>query len=160
MIRIRHSLFRLAWVPAALLIAACTAPAPTPDAPAATPPPVAGTSAPIAATPAMPPPTLAAPIAGAEPAPGTAKPPIAGAADPTAPSRACRTDADCAVKDVGNCCGTYPMCVHKDAPVDPKAVQAQCARQGMSSICGFREVRGCTCVEGQCQDIADGEVAM
>lgn len=149
---------------AGLALLGCTAPAPTPDAPAPTAgatdaaPPAA---APVA-TPAAPPGSAPSPTdtATMDPAPGTAKPPIAGAADPTAPSRACRTDADCAVKDVGNCCGTYPMCVHKDAPVDPKAVQAQCARQGMSSICGFREVRGCTCVEGQCQDIADGEVAM
>lgn len=149
---------------AALTLVGCTAPAPNPD----TPTPGAGVpaSAPPAATPVpavKPAPATPVPTSDTttmEPAPGSTKPPLAGATDPTAPSRACRTDADCAVKDVGNCCGTYPMCVHKDAPVDPKAVQAQCARQGMSSVCGFREVRGCSCVQGQCQDIADGEVVM
>ena len=64
----------------------------------------------------------------------------------------CTVDADCAVKNVGNCCGAMPACVNKDARPDPAAVQAQCARQGMSSICGFKEVTGCSCVAGTCQD--------
>lgn len=65
--------------------------------------------------------------------------------------RSCASDADCAVKNIGNCCGRYPACVNKDSPVDPAAVQAQCARQGMMSACGFREISACSCRQGQCQ---------
>ena len=80
------------------------------------------------------------------------------AASPAALDRSCRTSADCVVKNVGNCCGAMPACVNKDARPDPAAVQAQCERQGMSSICGFKEVTGCSCVAGTCQDEA-GAVA-
>lgn len=64
----------------------------------------------------------------------------------------CRSDADCVVKDVGNCCGYYPRCVNVNARVDPQAVQAQCARSGMASVCGFKSVEGCACVKGECRD--------
>lgn len=70
--------------------------------------------------------------------------------DPTAVNRSCKTDADCTVKDLGNCCGYYPACVNVDAKTDPKAVQAQCAKTGMASVCGFPEISGCQCVKGQC----------
>ena len=72
---------------------------------------------------------------------------------PPEPDRSCRTDADCAVKNVGNCCGEYPTCVNKDSPVDPAAVRAQCARQGTMSVCGFREISGCRCVQGSCTEL-------
>jgi hypothetical protein len=62
----------------------------------------------------------------------------------------CTSDADCAVKDIGNCCGTYPACVNKDSPTDPAAVQAQCAKQGRMSACGFRPIEACSCMQGQC----------
>jgi hypothetical protein len=62
----------------------------------------------------------------------------------------CTSDADCAVKDVGNCCGAYPACVNKDSPTDPAAVQAQCAKQGRMSACGFRPVDACSCTQGRC----------
>jgi hypothetical protein len=62
----------------------------------------------------------------------------------------CSSDADCAVKDVGNCCGAYPACVNKDSPTDPAAVQAQCAKQGRMSACGFREIDACSCTQGRC----------
>jgi hypothetical protein len=62
----------------------------------------------------------------------------------------CTSDADCAVKDVGNCCGAYPACVNKDSPTDPAAVQAQCAKQGRMSACGFREIDACSCTQGRC----------
>ena len=65
--------------------------------------------------------------------------------------RSCRTDADCTVKDVGNCCGHFPACVNVKSPTDPKGVQTQCAKNGMASVCGFEEIRGCQCVKGQCQ---------
>lgn len=72
---------------------------------------------------------------------------------PVALDRSCRTDADCTIKDVGNCCGAYPSCVNVDSPTDPDAVQAQCAAEGMASVCGFPAVTGCSCVEGQCRDV-------
>ena len=79
-----------------------------------------------------------------------------GSANPMAPDRSCRTDADCAVKDVGNCCGRFPLCVNKDAKVDPAAVRAQCAKDGMASTCGFQEVGGCQCVQGRCENLPNG----
>lgn len=67
----------------------------------------------------------------------------------------CKTDADCAVKNVGNCCGAMPACVNKDSPVDPAAVQSQCAKQGMVSACGFRPVSTCRCNAGTCESADD-----
>jgi len=72
------------------------------------------------------------------------------------PSRSCSTDSDCAVKNVGNCCGYFPMCVNKDARTDPAAVRAQCEKDGMASICGFQEVSGCRCVNSQCENLTNG----
>lgn len=65
-------------------------------------------------------------------------------------AEACTVDADCAVKNVGNCCGYYPQCVNVDYRPNPAAVQAACAREGRSSICGYPEIHGCRCIEGQC----------
>ena len=62
----------------------------------------------------------------------------------------CKTSADCAVKNIGNCCGAMPACVNKDSPTDPQAVQAQCQAKGMMGICGFREISACQCDNGQC----------
>lgn len=75
--------------------------------------------------------------------------------DTGAPPRldsSCRTSADCAVKNVGNCCGAMPACVNRNSPTNPEAVKAQCARRGLMSTCGFRDVQSCTCVAGTCQD--------
>jgi hypothetical protein len=122
------------------------------DAPAASPNP--GAAAPSG--PEVPPgeaPPMSDPLPP-EPAPVAER----RAADPSAPDRSCRTSADCVVKDVGNCCGTMPACVNKGARTDPAAVKAQCERQGMASVCGFKEVTACTCVAGTCQDVA-GDVA-
>jgi hypothetical protein len=98
--------------------------------------------------------------ATASPSPGVVPPrmsdplPPQRLPDPVTIDRSCRTDADCTVKDVGNCCGAYPSCVNVDSPTSPEAVRAQCEAQGMSSVCGFPEISGCTCVEGQCRDVA------
>lgn len=62
----------------------------------------------------------------------------------------CRNDADCAVKDVGNCCGYYPACVNKDSPTFPEQVKAECEKQGRMAVCGFPEIAGCQCVQGRC----------
>ena len=69
---------------------------------------------------------------------------------------ACTADADCAVKDVGSCCGARPACVNKDSPVDPAAVQAQCAREGRVGICGFQPIERCSCNAGRCEPASGG----
>ncbi|HET6545818.1 MAG TPA: hypothetical protein VFG55_03635 [Rhodanobacteraceae bacterium] len=68
----------------------------------------------------------------------------------------CRSDADCAVKDVGNCCGYYPACVNRHSPTFPDRVKAECGRQGMVGICGFPVIHGCLCVQGQCSNVERG----
>lgn len=108
------------------------------------------------------------PDTGPPPGPSVPQPPAvpadqapvgdAIAGDPLAPDRSCRTSADCAVKNVGNCCGMMPACVNKDAAVDPAAVKAQCEREGRMSICGFTDVQACACVAGTCED-AGGALA-
>ena len=83
---------------------------------------------------------------------GTAQPPPSGS-DKPAPGQIdtrCRSNADCAVKNVGNCCGAMPACVTRDSPTDPQAVQAQCQAKGMMGLCGFREISACQCDNGQC----------
>jgi hypothetical protein len=134
----------------ALLLIGCTAPTPTPDVPSAQPAP----TAPVASGRSVEPPVTAPPAA----APPSVE--MAPAADASNPSRSCKIDSDCSVKNVGNCCGAFPSCVNKNAKTDPAAVQAQCAKAGMASVCGFREVGGCQCVQGQCQDITSGAVVM
>jgi hypothetical protein len=62
----------------------------------------------------------------------------------------CKSDADCEVKNVGNCCGYYPACVNRDSPTFPERVKEECAREKMASICGFPEISGCSCVQGRC----------
>ncbi|PKM03923.1 MAG: hypothetical protein CVV17_04085 [Gammaproteobacteria bacterium HGW-Gammaproteobacteria-7] len=75
----------------------------------------------------------------------------AGAEPDDAVDYSCRTSADCAVKNVGNCCGYYPACVNVDSPTYPEKVMEQCQRDGQMSICGFREITACVCVAGRCE---------
>ncbi|MCL1559220.1 hypothetical protein [Xanthomonas nasturtii] len=95
----------------------------------------------------------------AAPPTDVATPPPASSAAPAsspAPSKpvtvttTCRTDADCTVKNIGNCCGAFPACVNVNSATDPKGVLAQCQASGMMSVCGFREISACQCVAGQC----------
>jgi hypothetical protein len=72
------------------------------------------------------------------------------------PDRSCKVDTDCAVKNVGNCCGYFPACVNRDAKTFPEQVKADCAREGMSSICGFQEISACECVENRCEAAPSG----
>ncbi|HYG07355.1 MAG TPA: hypothetical protein VD865_13250 [Stenotrophomonas sp.] len=91
--------------------------------------------------------------ASAAPAPAPAATPGSSprsAAVPPQLDLSCRTDADCTVKNVGNCCGAAPSCVNVDSPTDPAAVMAQCQASGRMSVCGFAEITGCQCVDGQC----------
>lgn len=62
----------------------------------------------------------------------------------------CRTDTDCEVRDIGNCCGSYPTCVNTTSTVDPAAVARECTDKGMASVCGYPEIRGCICDAGTC----------
>jgi len=88
--------------------------------------------------------------------PKGAMPPSELRADAIVESRAaevvtsCSRDSDCAVKNVGNCCGYFPACVHKDSATFPEQVKAQCEKEGTMGICGFREISSCMCVEGRC----------
>ena len=92
----------------------------------------------------------------ADPAPpkSTQLPPEVETSSRAAPKlkTSCQTDADCTVKNVGNCCGAMPACVSKDSPVDPAAVKAECARTGTMSTCGFKDIQACSSVSGTCQD--------
>jgi len=64
----------------------------------------------------------------------------------------CKTDDDCAVKNIGNCCGYYPACVNRESPTFPDRVKSECAAKGMMGVCGFPEIKGCECVEGRCSN--------
>ena len=64
--------------------------------------------------------------------------------------QSCRTGADCAIKNVGNCCGMFMACVNKDAKTFPDQVQARCTAQGRVSICGMPSISSCECVSGKC----------
>lgn len=102
----------------------------------------------------------AAPATGEPPPRDTAARPAPKMSRPLPPSRveqapridtSCRIDSDCSVRNVGNCCGEMPACVNKDAPVDPAAVQSQCAKDGRMGVCGFRPVSACRCNAGACE---------
>ncbi|WDS37469.1 hypothetical protein [Pseudoxanthomonas sp.] len=135
------------WLLAVVLLAGCAAPATTP----ATQTPPSDTVAP-------------APDANPAPAPATGAPaeqPVTAAPSPTPVTPAkvdtsCKRDADCAVKNVGSCCGELPACVNADSPTDPAAVQAQCQASGRMGICGFRQISTCQCQAGTCMPADDG----
>jgi hypothetical protein len=120
-----------------LTLAACAAPAPTNPENATTQP------AP-ASSPATPP-------APASPEPAPRSEPEPASSGSVAIDRSCKTDADCTVKNVGNCCGYYPACVNVNSPTDPKGVQAECAKKGMMSVCGFPDISSCSCKQGHCE---------
>jgi hypothetical protein len=67
----------------------------------------------------------------------------------------CHTDADCAVKNVGSCCGAYPACVNRESPVFPERVKEQCGKSHQMGTCNIPVVDACTCVEGRCSDATD-----
>jgi hypothetical protein len=123
----------------ALALASCAASAPSPDAQ----------------------PRDSGAVADAQPAPSQKKMRTGGPlppervttpdATPIAIDTTCKTDADCTVKNVGNCCGYSPACVNVDSPTDPQGVQARCAKEGMASVCGFQEISACSCKQGRCE---------
>jgi len=69
------------------------------------------------------------------------------------PDRSCQVDADCEVRNVGNCCGHYPACVNRDSPTFPERVREACEREGRMAICGFPDIAGCRCVEQRCENV-------
>lgn len=101
--------------------------------------------------PAPPPPVLApVPEGAGSPPPSVAleDPPLAGHAGLRFD---CQVDTDCAVMDVGNCCGHYPACVNTASTPDPAAVARECAERGMAGICGFPVIESCACVANRCE---------
>lgn len=156
-----HRALTCLLISATLGLAGCVAPEPTglaADAPAqAIPsqPPVATPPSPPVTAPRSAPVVDAPPMSDPLPAQRLSEAP---AGDPATVDRSCRTSADCAVKNVGNCCGQMPACVNVNAKVNPEAVQAQCAAQGMASVCGFQEISRCECVKGTCEAAGAGEL--
>ncbi len=63
---------------------------------------------------------------------------------------ACHIDSDCAIKDVGSCCGAKSECVNKNSPADPAGVRAQCAKDHLISSCAIRSVTQCGCEQHHC----------
>jgi len=103
--------------------------------------------------------TATQPTRARAPAPAPKTREVEPAGTPVKLDFACKTDADCAVKNVGNCCGAKPACVNANSPTDPEGVKAECARKGIMAMCGFKPVEGCQCVQGQCKDkIAEVEM--
>jgi hypothetical protein len=157
---LRRNLCALSFAFALVGLGACAAPSPNGDAQARVDAP-ATADAPVAAQ--------ARPDVGATtpPAPAPKKPMRTGGPLPADPVEApvpgkvdlsCKTDADCTVKNVGNCCGYYPACVNANSPTDPKGVQAECAKKGMVSVCGFPEISSCSCKQGKCEAGSGGLV--
>ena len=147
---------------------ACAAPAPEPGKAAAADvaQPVPVDSAPVTDAPnAAAPPSVPRPPSNTEirqdrkivEADAPAAP--ATSSQPVVIDSSCKSDKDCTVKNVGNCCGEYPACVNVNSPTDPAGVQAQCAKQGMASICGFPVISGCSCKAGKCESSGGGEIA-
>lgn len=130
-----------------LLVAACAGPRSDPavaGTPAATGTPAPATAMPIA-VPVVAAPAPASPAIAAPPAKASVLHVASKAGD-----LACRTDADCVIKDVGSCCGYRPQCLNKAAKTFPDQVKAKCASEGRVSTCGMPAVAGCQCVQGKC----------
>lgn len=131
---------------AAALIAACANERQAADPPATSP----------AATAAQAPmPQAPAPPAQAESADAATD---SGLAAHTGLRYDCAADADCAIKDIGNCCGHYPACVNVDSPTDPEGVTRECAQKGLAGICGYPVIEACVCRNARCEP-APGERA-
>lgn len=81
------------------------------------------------------------------------------AAAAASPTPSCQTDAQCTIKNVGNCCGAFHACVHVDQAVDAAAVKRRCEAEGLSSVCGQRDIAGCRCDAGRCVESASANLA-
>lgn len=65
----------------------------------------------------------------------------------------CEVDADCTVKDIGNCCGRYLACVNRASPTFPERVRQVCAEKGLSGVCGWPDIQACRCVAQRCNAV-------
>ena len=63
----------------------------------------------------------------------------------------CSTDTDCEIKNIGNCCGQYLQCVNRNARTDPDLVRKLCEKEGAASICGFKSISSCACINKRCE---------
>ena len=114
----------------------------TPAPPSLQPPPTDPAKAPPQTSP-----ILVVPLSKPASAPPV---PVAKTDATTTVNYGCKTSADCAVKNVGNCCGQYPACVNKNSRTFPDQVRAQCTKQHSLGVCGFPSISGCECVAGKC----------
>ena len=71
----------------------------------------------------------------------------------------CATDADCAIKDIGNCCGSYPACVNRASPVFPDKVREECAKNHAAGVCGHPDIKACSCIDARCSNVLEGDGA-
>mmetsp|Transcript_26191 Transcript_26191/g.77483 ORF Transcript_26191/g.77483 Transcript_26191/m.77483 type:complete len:144 (-) Transcript_26191:428-859(-) len=73
----------------------------------------------------------------------------------------CNEHTDCAVKNVGNCCGNFPECVSVSFCPDLPSVESWCKSNDISSVCGWHNVQACVCENKKCQGVqcADGNCA-
>ncbi len=60
----------------------------------------------------------------------------------------CNAYSDCEIKNVGNYCGYYPLCVNINYQPHPPELK--------SNICGFPSIDGCECVENKCRGTFSG----
>jgi len=80
---------------------------------------------------------------------------VARPATPTL-DMSCEVNQDCAIKDIGSCCGANPRCVNANSPTFAEQVKANCAKQSRVGTCGFPAVSGCRCVQGTCTGVGGG----
>lgn len=63
---------------------------------------------------------------------------------------ACRTENDCAIRDVGSCCGYDPRCANVNA------IFTRPVCNGMAGVCGFAVIDSCACEQGTCVSLQAG----
>ncbi|KAI9159078.1 hypothetical protein HJFPF1_07086 [Paramyrothecium foliicola] len=65
-----------------------------------------------------------------------------------APQFVCAQDSDCVERNVGNCCGYYPMCANANA------VLPHPCPDGGEGVCGFPTIDSCKCgSKGGCMSL-------
>lgn len=128
---------RILWLTCLLILASCAASQNSGDMKAAEPPP-----------------RLSTDEKAALPAQDVAVEEKASSGKPGVVDFSCNTASDCKIKDVGSCCGYRPACVNKDSETFPEQVKAECAKKGMSGICGFPTISSCTCTNNKCEGVA------
>ncbi|KAL7577795.1 hypothetical protein ACA910_010550 [Epithemia clementina (nom. ined.)] len=60
----------------------------------------------------------------------------------------CMSDEDCALKDVGNCCGSFMKCTNIDFVPD---YSKRCPDPSRPDACGWVEIDFCVCLNGKCE---------